>query len=68
MMKPTNSQQVESKQTKEVSQQVESDVTPRTLDTSLSFQYSPEVTKDRDHIADEDTKAVKNQGQQMGQV
>ena len=37
MMKPTSSQLVESEQTKEVSQRVESDITPRILYSSASF-------------------------------
>ena len=40
MMKPTNSQQIESGQTNEVSQWVKSDATPRTLDSSVSFEFS----------------------------
>ena len=41
MMKPTSSQQVKSEQTKEVLQWVESDVTPHTLDRSVSIEFSP---------------------------
>ena len=44
MMKPTSSQQVESRQTKEVPQRVESDTTPHTIDSSISFEFSPEIT------------------------
>ena len=56
MMKPTNSQQVESGQIKEVSQRVESDVTSRTLDSLVSFEFSPKITHDEDYVADEDTE------------
>jgi len=59
MMKPTSSQRVESGQTK-VSQRVESDATPPPLDSSVSFEFSPEVTQDGDHVADEDTEDVEN--------
>jgi len=44
VMKPTSSQHVESGQTKEISQRVENDAIPRTLDGSVSFEFSPEVT------------------------
>jgi len=40
MMKPTNSQQIERGQTNEVSQWVKSDATLRTLDSSVSFEFS----------------------------
>ena len=62
LMKPTSSQQVESGQTKEVSQRVESDATARTLSSSMSFEFSHKVTHDEDHIADEDIEDVENQG------
>ena len=44
MMKPTNSQHVESRQTNEASQWVKSDATPRTLDNSVLIEFSPKVT------------------------
>jgi len=44
MMKPTNSQHVESRQTNEASQWVKSDATPRTLDSSVLIEFSPKVT------------------------
>jgi len=47
---------------------VESDATPRTLDSSVSSEFSPEVTQDEDHVVDENTKDVENQGSKMGQV
>ena len=31
---------------------MESDATPRTLDSSVSFDFSPEVTWDGDHVAE----------------
>ena len=68
MIKPTSSQQVESGQAKEVSQRVESDATPHTLDSSVSFEFSPEVTQGENHVANEDTEDVENQGSKMGQV
>jgi len=68
MMKPTSSQPVESGQTNEVSQWVNSDTTPRPLDILISFEFSPEVTHDEDHVDDEDTEDVENQGSEMGQV
>ena len=68
MMKSTSSQQVKSGQTKEVSWRVASNVTPHTLDSAVSFEFSSVVTRDEDHVANEDTKNVENQGWQMGQV
>ena len=59
---------MESGQTDQVSQQVESYATPRTLDSSVSFEFAPEVTQDRDHATDEDTEYVENQGPKMGQI
>jgi len=44
---------VDSGQTKEVSKRVESDNTPLPLDSLVSFQFSPEVTQDGEHITDE---------------
>jgi len=31
---------------------MESDAIPRTLDSSISVEFSPEVTQDGDHVAD----------------
>ena len=45
-MKPTDSQQVESKKTTEILQYVESDATPCTPSSSVSFEISPPVTHD----------------------
>ena len=44
MMNPTDSQQVESKMTGRISQQVESDATSPSLDRSVSFEIIPTVT------------------------
>ena len=50
-MKSTDSQQVESKKTTDVSQQVESDATPHTPGSSVSFEISSTVTRDENHVA-----------------
>jgi len=55
MMKPTDSQRVKSKKITKESQQVESDVTPHTPGSSVSFEISRTVTRDEDHVADEDS-------------
>jgi len=68
MIKPTSSQQIESGQTKEISQHVENDATSRPLNSSVSFEFTPKVRQDGDHVADGDTKDVENQGPEMGQV
>ena len=68
MMKPTSSQPVESGQTNEVSQRVNSDTTPRSLEILIPFEFSPEVTHDDDHVDDEDTEDVENLGSEMVQV
>ena len=41
-----------------VSQRVENDATPRTLASSVSFDISPLMTRDGDHVVDEDTEDV----------
>ena len=58
MVKPTDSQQVESKKTTEVSQRVKSDATPRTPGSSVSFEISLTMTQNENHVADEDTEDV----------
>ena len=50
LMKSTNSQQVESMKTNEISQRVESNATPCTPDSSVSFEIPPEVIQDGDHV------------------
>ena len=67
-MKPTDSQQVESKKTTEVSQQVESVAIPRTPGSSVVFEIPPTMTRDENHVTDEDTEDIENQGQGIGQV
>ena len=59
---------MESGQTKEVSHRVKSDTTPRTLNSSISIGFSPEVTQNGDHVTNEDTEDVENQGSEMGQI
>jgi len=66
MMKPASSQQVESGQTKKVSQRLESDATPRNLGNLVSFELSHKETHDGDHVADKDTGDVENKGPEMG--
>ena len=51
MMKPSDSQQVESKKTTNVSQRVEGDATPHTPSSSISFEISPTVIHDENHVA-----------------
>ena len=67
MVKPTDSQQVESEKTNRISQQVESDATLPFLDSSVSFDITPEVTQDGDHVANEDADD-EDQGKVMGDV
>jgi len=62
----TNSQQVKSKKTTKVSQQVESDATPQTPDSSVPFEMPPTVTRDEKHVADKDTEDTENQRYVMG--
>jgi len=50
MVKPMNSQQVESEKTNMISQQVESDATLPSPDSSLSFEITPEVTQVKVHL------------------
>jgi len=52
MMKPEDSQQVESKNTEEISHRVESDATLPSLKRSVSFETIPMVTQDGGHVAD----------------
>ena len=57
MLRP-NSQQVEGMKTKEVSQQVEDDATPRSLVDSISVEIVLDVTLGGDHVAILDAKHV----------
>ena len=54
MVKPTNSQQVESEKTKEITQQVENDAILTSLNKTVSLETILAVTHDSDHVADED--------------
>jgi len=54
MIKPVNSQLVESKMTEGTSQQVESDSTSPSLNRSVSLEIIPVVTQGGDHVADQD--------------
>ena len=65
---PINSQHMESKKTTEVSQQEESEATPRIPGSSISFKIPAIVTRAEIHVADEDTEDIENQGQGIGQV
>jgi len=51
MVKPTNSQQVESQTTNRILQQVESDATSPSLERLLSFQVIPSVRQKDDQVA-----------------
>ena len=62
MMKPTDSQHVESKKTTEVSQQMKSDATPCTPGSLVSFEILLRVTQDENHVVDEDIDDTRNQG------
>ena len=68
MLKPTISQQVEIKKTKEESQEVESDATSPSLERSVSLKIIPTVTHGSDQVADQDTDVNEDQGQVMGDV
>ena len=68
MVKPTNSQQVESKKTKGISQQVESDATSPSLEKLVSFEITLTVTQGSDYIADRDTDNDEDQGQAMSDI
>ena len=62
MVEPPNSQQVKSEKTDRILQQVESDATLPSLDRSVSFEITPEVTQGGDHVADQDAKDDEDQG------
>jgi len=47
---------------------VESDATPRTPGSSVVFEIPPTMTRDENHVTDEDTEDIENQGQVMSQV
>jgi len=66
MMKPVDSQQVESKKTEGISRHLESDATSPSLERSISFKIIPMVTQGGDHVADQNTDDDEVQGQAMG--
>ena len=68
MMKPMDSQWVESEKTYRISQQVESDATPLPLDKALLFEITPKVTQGGDHVTDEDADIDEDQGSIIGDV
>ena len=47
---------------------MESNSTPRTLGSSVSFEILLTLTRDENHVANEDTEGTENQEQVMGQV
>jgi len=51
MVKPINSQQVESQTANRILQKVESDTTSPSLERSVSFQVIPSVTQGDDQVA-----------------
>ena len=55
MVKPTDSQPVESEKTNRILQEAESDATLPSLDKSVSFEITLKVTQGDDHVANEDT-------------
>jgi len=67
MMKPRDSQQVESETTDIISQQV--DTTSPSIERSVSFEIIPAVAQGGDYVTDQDADAdVEDQGQAMGNV
>ena len=67
-MKPTDSQQVENKNTDRISQQVKSDATPPPLDRSVSFEVIHVVTQGGNQVANHDDEDNEDQGQVIGDV
>ena len=59
---------MDSKKITEVSHQVESDATPHSSRSSVLFEIPPIVTRDENHVVDEDTEDIENQGQVTGQI
>jgi len=68
MVKPMNSQQLESEKTKRIMHQVENDTTSPSQDKTISFKITTEVTQGGDHIVDKDTDDDEDQGPVMGTV
>ena len=59
---------MESEKINRISQQVESDTTPPSPDSLVSFEITPKVTQGDDHVASGDANDVENQGHVMGDV
>ena len=68
MVKPTNSQHVESEKTKWIPQLVENDATSSSVDKIISLEIIPVVTQSSDHVADQDADNDVDQGQVMGNI
>jgi len=68
MVKPVDSQQVESEKTNKISPQVESSAIPPSPDRSVSFEITHKVTHGGVHVADEDVDDDEDQGSVMGDV
>jgi len=68
MVKPTNSQQVESQTTNRILQQVESDATSPSLERPISFEITSSVTQGDDQIAEQDVDNDEDKEQAMGNV
>ena len=68
MWKPKVSQQVETSKTKEVSQQMESDANPPSLENSTSVRIIPRVTQGSDQAVEEDAEDEEGQEQIMSNV
>ena len=68
MVKPANSQQVESQTVNKILQQVESDAISTSLERLLSFEITPQVTQRNDQVAEQDVDNDKDQGQAVGDI
>jgi len=68
IVKPTNSQQVESEKTKGISQQVKSDATSSSLDRIVSLEIISTVTHGSDHVADQDADNDEDQEEVMDDI
>ena len=68
IVKPMNSQQMESEKIKRISQQMESDASPPSPNSSVSFEITREVPRDGDHVAYEDANDDEDQEYVMGEV
>ena len=68
MVKPTNSQQVESQMANRILQQVESDTTSPSLGRSVSFQVIPSMTQGDEQAAEQDADNDEDQGHAISNV